>query len=194
MKTRENCIGSNAFPAYSTYMGSNTKERGTTTRDVLDAIRRIVQTLRESSRLAERRLGLSGAQLFVLNTLAEHPGSSVNELAAATHTHQSSVSAVITRLVEQGLVQRTTSNRDGRRVELTLSASGRRSAARAPDPAQARLVAAIEQLAPARRRQLAASLGEVANALADGEGAPAMFFEERRGRGRRREPAGEGRP
>jgi DNA-binding MarR family transcriptional regulator len=166
-------------------MGSNTTgRRAGTTQEVLDAIRRIVQTLRESSRLAERRLGLSGAQLFVLHKLAENPGCSVNELAAHTHTHQSSVSAVITRLVEQGLVQRAASNSDGRRVELTLSAHGRRAASRAPDPAQGRLVAAIEQLAPARRRQLAAALGEVANTLTGDAGAPAMFFEERRGRRR----------
>jgi DNA-binding MarR family transcriptional regulator len=165
-------------------MGSNATG-GETTREVLDAIRRIVQTLRESSRLAERRLGLSGAQLFVLHTLADHPGTSVNELAALTHTHQSSVSAVITRLVEQGLVQRAASGSDGRRVELTLSSHGRRAAARAPDPAQARLVAAIERLTPIRRRHLAASLGEVANALAGEDDAPPMFFEERRGRRRR---------
>jgi DNA-binding MarR family transcriptional regulator len=165
-------------------MGANTHERRGTTRDVLDAFRRIVQTLRESSRRAERRVGLSGAQLFVLHKLAENPRSSVNELAAHTHTHQSSVSAVVTRLVEQGLVQRAPSDSDGRRVELTLSPQGRRAAARVPDPAQARLVAAIEQLAPARRRQLAAALGEVANTLAGADSAPVMFFEERRARRR----------
>lgn len=172
-------------------MGANTKARPTaprpgTTQEVLDAIRRIVQTLRESSRLAERRAGLSGAQLFVLHKLAEHPRSSVNELAAHTHTHQSSVSAVVARLVEQGLVQRAPSETDGRRVELTLSSHGRRAAARVPDLAQARLVASIQQLAPVRRRQLAAALGEVANTLAGADGAPAMFFEERRGRRRER--------
>lgn len=168
-------------------MGPHTSTQPGTTREVLDAIRRIVQTLRESSRQAERRAGLTGAQLFVLHKLDENPRSSVNELAAHTHTHQSSVSAVVTRLVEQGLVQRAPSDTDGRRVELTLSPQGRRIAARMPDPAQARLVASIERLAPARRRQLASALGEVADTLAGGaDAAPAMFFEERRGRRRER--------
>ncbi len=54
---------------------------------------------------------------------------------------------------------------------VDASAQGRRAAARAPDPAQARLVASIEQLAPARRRQLAAMLGEVANTLTGAAGA-----------------------
>ena len=162
-------------------MGSNISGRAET-RQALDAIRRIVQALPESSRLAERRVGLTGAQLFVLQTLAEAPGSSVNELAALAHTHQSSVSAVVGKLVQEGLVERTSPEEDRRRVELTLSPSGRRAAARIPDLAQARLIDAIAGMTPARRRQLASTLGEVADALAGGDRAPAMFFEERRGR------------
>src|SRR4051794_17364807 len=118
-------------------MGPNTSG-GEATQRVLDAIRRIVQALRESSRLAERHVGLTGAQLFVLQKLAEAPASSVNTLAARTHTHQSSVSAVVARLVEQGLVRRAPSTTDGRSVELSLSASGRRALDGAPDLAQAR--------------------------------------------------------
>lgn len=164
-------------------MGPNTSARADTQR-VLDAIRRIVQALRESSRLAERRVGLTSAQLFVLQKLAESPASSVNELAARTHTHQSSVSVVVTKLVEQGLIRRAPSAVDGRSVELTLSSRGRRAAAGVPDLAQARLIRAIERLTAARRRQLASTLAEVAGALAAKEDAPAMFFEERGQRAR----------
>ena len=159
-------------------MGANVSGLGDTQR-VLDAFRRIVQALRESSRAAEQRVGLTGAQLFVLQSLAESPGRSVNELAERTHTHQSSVSVVVKRLEEQGLVRRSPSAVDGRCVELTLSTHGRRVAERAPDPAQARLIAAIEGLTPSRRRQLASTLGDVAQALSTTDAAPAMFFEER---------------
>ena len=76
------------------------------TRQVLDSIRRIVQLLRESSHEAEAR-GLTGAQLFVLRTAADSPGLSVGALAERTRTHQSSVSVVVARLVEQGLLERT---------------------------------------------------------------------------------------
>src|SRR5262245_41415833 len=141
-------------------MGSHTSRNGT--QEVLDAVRRIVQSLRESSRRAERHVGASGAQLFVLQKLAESPSLSVNELAARTHTHQSSVSTVVARLVESGLVRRAPSGRDGRSVTLSLSARGRRVAEQAPDVPQERLIKAIEQLTEARRRQLAAALTEVA--------------------------------
>ena len=162
-------------------MGSNISEQGET-QQVLDAVRRIVQALRESSRQAERRVGLTSAQLFVLQKLAESPASSVNELAAMTHTHQSSVSVVVRKLAQQGLVRNTRSAVDGRRVELTLSSRGRRAAARVPDLAQARLVDAVARLTTARRRQLASTLGEVARTLAGHDRVPAMFFEERRTR------------
>src|SRR5262245_28824999 len=109
---------------YKNYMGSNTS-REDDTRAVLDAVRRIVHALRESSRWAEKHVGLSGAQLFVLQKLAESPDAvSVNELAARTHTHQSSVSTVVARLVGRGLVRRVWSEADGRSVELTLSRRG----------------------------------------------------------------------
>ena len=116
-------------------MGTNTSEqRGQ--RDVqavLDGVRRIVHTLRESSRRAEKTVGVSGAQLFVLQRLGEATTLSVNELAARTHTHQSSVSTVAARLVEGGFVRRTRSGADARSVELSLTAKGRRLAKVLPE-------------------------------------------------------------
>ncbi|HEY1302647.1 MAG TPA: MarR family transcriptional regulator [Vicinamibacterales bacterium] len=169
-------------------MGSNTSP-GRDTQAVLDAIRRIVHGLRESSRWAETSVGLSGAQLFVLQKLAVSPSISVNELAARTHTHQSSVSTVVTRLVERGLITRVRSGEDRRSVVLSLSAQGARVAAKAPDVPQDRLIRGIKQLSATRRRQLAAALGELALAMDDTSRTPVMFFEDhgtRRRRGARR--------
>jgi DNA-binding MarR family transcriptional regulator len=159
-------------------MGTNTSGEGEV-RAVLDGIRRIVQNLRESSRWAEKHLGMTAAQLFVLQKLDEAPAQSLNELAARTHTHQSSVSTIVTRLVEQGLVTRRRSTRDGRTIELQLSSRGRRLAVRAPDAAQQRLIQGIRDLPLTERRSLADALGAVARAMDAAVGEPAMFFEER---------------
>ena len=77
-------------------MGPHTNQAGTPARDVLDSLRRIVRSLLESSRRAEQQLGITGAQLFVLEKLAAARALSLNELAERTHTHQSSVSTVVT--------------------------------------------------------------------------------------------------
>src|SRR5215831_15397476 len=84
---------------------------------VMDALRRVVRALRASARAAERRFGISGAQLFVLEKLAEAPARAVDDLAARTLTDQSSVSIVLTRLERRGLVARRQSTEDARRVE-----------------------------------------------------------------------------
>jgi len=155
-------------------MGANTS---TATRDVLDAVRRIVQTLHESSRRAERELGVSGAQLFVLQRLAESPAASLNELAERTHTHQSSVSVVVAKLVARGLVRRSKAAGDGRRLELSVTPAGRRLASRAPHAAQDRLIAAVNKLSTPRRAVLADVLTDLAQAVS-GTGRAGMFFED----------------
>ena len=150
-------------------MGANTSSA---TRDVLDAVRRIVQTLHESSRSAEQQLGVSGAQLFVLQRLSESPAASLNELAERTHTHQSSVSAVA-----RDLVRRSKSSTDARRLELTLTPAGRRLVLRAPHAAQDRLITAINKLPLLRRALLADALTDLAQAVS-GVRRAEMFFED----------------
>jgi DNA-binding MarR family transcriptional regulator len=149
--------------------------------EVLDHLRRIVRVLRESSRAAEGLLGVSGAQLFVLRTLASAPAISLNDLAARTRTHQSTVSVVVSRLVARRLVRRHQSQTDGRRVELSLSPKGRSLLERAPLAAQDALIGGIERLPHAQRASLAATLGALVGAMKLDDEAPAMFFEENNG-------------
>src|SRR5260221_224334 len=58
-------------------------------RTAIDALRRIVRALRVSARAAEKRLGISAPQLFVLQQLADHARLSIGELARPTATAQS---------------------------------------------------------------------------------------------------------
>jgi len=147
-------------------------------RDVLNSLRQIVRSLRVSSRAAEQRVGLSGAQLFVLQCLARQSPCSVNELAARTATDQSSVSVVVSRLVALGHVRRTTSKADRRRVDLSLSRSGRALLESAPEAAQDRLIAALCQLPHPEIATLSRLLGKVVDAADASQQIPSLFFEE----------------
>lgn len=147
-------------------------------RSVLDALRRLVRVLRVSSTDAERRAGLTGAQLFVLQAIAATPGISLRELASRTHTDPSSVSIVAARLVVRELVSRKTSKQDARRAELWPTAAGRAVLRKAPITAQSRLVAVLAALPAARRRQLAASLETLLTAMGADDELPGMFFED----------------
>jgi DNA-binding MarR family transcriptional regulator len=144
----------------------------------MDALRRIVRALRISARAAEGRLGISGAQLFVLHQLADRDASSIDELAARTVTHQSSVSVVVSRLAARGLVARRSAPDDARRTEIALTAAGRALLRKSPESGQARLIAGLEHLGSEERRTLAHSLATLVRALEASHQAPAMFFED----------------
>jgi DNA-binding MarR family transcriptional regulator len=155
--------------------------------DVLDAIRRIVQALRESSRAAEKHVGFSSAQLFVLHALEESPGLSLNDLAERTRTHQSSVSAVVSRLTRARLVERGIARGDARRAEIRLSSRGRTRLRRTPRTAQERLVQAVDGLPKAERRRLAALLRRLVDEMGlESSNPAAMFHEPAKGRAGRR--------
>jgi DNA-binding MarR family transcriptional regulator len=145
---------------------------------ILNSIRLIVQDLREASRAAEARVGLSGAQLYVLQTLAATSGMSVNELAARTYTHQSSVSGVVKKLVRRKLVRARRSPEDGRRRELSLTVAGRKVASRAPDAAQARLITALDGLSQPDRSRLARGLRRLVRRMGMEGRRTIMFLED----------------
>ena len=151
---------------------------GDEVREVLDSVRRIVRLLRLSSREAEREVGLTGAQLFVLQKLAEAKMLSVNELAEITHTHQSSVSVVAQALVDKGLVARSRAADDARRLELTLTPAARGLVRKAPGAAQDRLIEALGRLPASTRSQLAKSLARLVEEAGLGDGEAPMMFEE----------------
>jgi DNA-binding MarR family transcriptional regulator len=145
---------------------------------IVDDIRRIVAALRASSRAAERAVGVTGAQLFVLQVLAREQALSVNELAERTRTHQSTVSVVVRRLVERGLVARAAAADDGRRVMLSLTKEGRALLRRAPAAAQEKLIGGLEQLPAEQHRLLATSLRALVVAMGLEEAPAQMFFED----------------
>lgn len=128
---------------------------------VINSIRQIVHALQLGSCEAQKEVGLSGAQLFVLQTLAESSAMSVNDLAARSYTHQSSVSAVVSRLVDAKLVRRLRSPDDARRVELTVTPAGRRVLKSNIVMPQHRLFAALERFPKAKLAELRSSLEQV---------------------------------
>jgi DNA-binding MarR family transcriptional regulator len=166
------------------YMGAQVSARRRPTppaesvREVLDSVRQLVRALRLSHQEALRRVGLSAAQVFVLQSLEDGQPLSLGEVAERTATDQSSVSVVVARLVRARLVGRRRSLRDGRRLELSLTPAGRALLRKAPPSlAQESLVDALEALAPDERRSLGRLLGRVVVAMGAGHRAPRMFFE-----------------
>jgi DNA-binding MarR family transcriptional regulator len=148
-------------------------------RAALDAFRSIVQALRLGA--GSGSAGLSSAQRFALQLIAEQPSVSINQLAALTFTHQSSVSVVVQRLVARRMVAKVAAPDDRRRHCLVATAKGRAAVKRAPKAVQQQLIAAIAALPAGERRTLVRALDRVARRVAPDlvpNRAP-MLFEER---------------
>jgi DNA-binding MarR family transcriptional regulator len=137
--------------------------------------------MRISARQAEQDLGISGAQLFVLQKLSDRPANSLNELAERTLTHQSSVSVVVQRLVDRGLVARDRSEGDARRIELRLTGRGRRLLSRVRPVPQVDLVDAIREMKDQHLLLVARLMHDLARATHSVRLRPEMMFAEAAG-------------
>jgi DNA-binding MarR family transcriptional regulator len=152
----------------------------------MNALRRLVRALRISTVAVKRTSGISGAQLFVLRELVERPGQSLRDLVARTLTSQSSVSEVVARLVEGGLVSRRAAPDDGRRAVLSPTPAGRALLRAAPPTVQADLVDGLRRVPPRSLSALADGLEQWLAAAGLAHVPPTMFFEpKRRARGAR---------
>jgi DNA-binding MarR family transcriptional regulator len=145
---------------------------------VVECLRYFVQQLRVSSHKAERELGVSGAQSFILRQIAAEPGCSIRRLSELTLTDASSASVVVSRLVSKGLIEREQDLVDSRRSVLSLTKRGRQLLAKAPEPYQMRLIAGLRRLPARQLRLLRVVLVKLLNEAGPLPGPAPLFFEE----------------
>ena len=144
----------------------------------VDHVRRIVRALRVSAEGTRARAGISAAQLFVLVQLRDGAERSMNELAAATLTDRSSVSAVVEKLAARRLVRRAAAESDRRRAAVRITPAGLALLARAPEPPTALLVEALDALPAPQLAALDTTLARLVNAMGLSDEPAPMLFEE----------------
>ena len=129
--------------------------------DVLKKFRQVFRAAKLHFGTVEKRVGVSGAQLWAMWELNEHPGLRVTDLADAMALHQSTVSNLLDKLMRRRLIRRERGDVDGRVVRLYLTAAGLQLVQGAPVPARGVLPDALEHLPPAALRGLARHLDKL---------------------------------
>ncbi len=81
--------------------------------------------LEARSKRMQRELQITGLQRLVLRIVGRNPGIGAGDLASALHVHPSTLTGVLARLDERGLVARIADAEDGRRLRLRLTPHGR---------------------------------------------------------------------
>jgi DNA-binding MarR family transcriptional regulator len=125
----------------------------------------VVHGLDKTSKRMLREIGVTAPQRLVLRVIGASPGTSAGEVAMTLHTHKSTLTGVLQRLVERGLVVRVPDSRDRRRVVLRLTASGERIDATREGTVEAAVVHALRGVSDQKRAIVAAVLRRLATEL-----------------------------
>lgn len=128
---------------------------------VLRQFRVIYGSVKQHFRDVEKQCGISGSQLWLLREVDTTPGTGVSRLAERLSIHQSTCSLLVEKLVGAGLVSKTRSVEDQRRVGLEVTPSGAQLLKRAPGPAEGILPDALKQIPDDSLQALSAHLGQL---------------------------------
>ncbi len=133
--------------------------------EVLRKFRLIYGSVKQHFREVEKACGISGSQLWILRDIAASPGTGVSRLAERLSIHQSTCSLLVEKLVGAGLVSKTRSTADQRRVGLEITRAGKQLLKIAPGPAEGMLPDALRQLPEVALRTLQVNLDQLISHL-----------------------------
>src|SRR5262245_47335576 len=141
---------------------------------VLDFMRllwRIEHGLQSTSKRMGASLGITGPQRLVLKIVGQFPGISAGEVAHVVRLHPSTLTGVLQRLVDKGLLVRGRDPIDSRRIRLRVSTAAKRFTTNSRGTVEAAVEAALRRMPSPHVRRAREVLLAVANALDAGHDA-----------------------
>lgn len=82
--------------------------------------------LEASSKQMDAEFGVTGPQRLVIRIVGRHPGVAAGQIAGILHVHPSTLTGVLGRLVERGILVRKADPADARRALFSLTTQGRK--------------------------------------------------------------------
>ena len=132
---------------------------------VLSAMRRLMRATDLDAKKLARQTNLSTSQLLVMELMAASGDLTVGRIAERVGLAQATVTAIVDRLADRGLVSRRRSDTDRRQVNVSLTAEGRQLFARAPTALQTRFLRNFEALRSWEKLAILASLERLADLM-----------------------------
>jgi DNA-binding MarR family transcriptional regulator len=132
---------------------------------IADRLRPILLQVGRELRREAREVGVSPEQVSLLVAIKYTPGIGVRELAARERVSPPALSNHVDRLERDGLVTRTPSEADRRRVGVTLTEEGQRVLRRVRSRRTAWLATRLGDLTPAELAAVEAAIGPLSRLL-----------------------------
>lgn len=127
--------------------------RGPQLGDVLDFMRllwALDHGLQSTSKRMESTLGLTGPQRLVVRLVGRFPGIAAGTLAQILHVHPSTLTGVLKRLDNRGLIERKADPTDGRKALFALTEAGRALDVPSPGTVEAAAQRTLSRVSRAR--------------------------------------------
>lgn len=121
--------------------------------------------LQRRSKRMEVELGVTGMQRIVIRLIGRFPGIAAGKMADLLHVHPSTLTGVLKRLVERGLVDRQRDPADARRSRFSLTKQGDAIDSTQAGTVEAAVRRALGRLAPAQMDAARDVLSVVADEL-----------------------------
>jgi DNA-binding MarR family transcriptional regulator len=135
--------------------------------EALQKLRIVIRAAQRHSLWIEKQCGVNGAQLWIMQELADVPGLRVGEITARLAIAQTTTSNLLEGLARKGYVVKTRDREDARVVKLALSDAGRALLDAAPKPARGLLPEALAKLDVAGLASLNAGLQGLLESIDD---------------------------
>ncbi|BBO81411.1 MarR family winged helix-turn-helix transcriptional regulator [Desulfosarcina ovata] len=126
--------------------------------EVLIALRRLIRAIDLHSRYLSKHFGLTGPQLIILRELAREGEMSSGEIAASVSLSQATVTGITDRLEKRGLVTKTKSDIDRRRVVIQPTTACQALLDQAPPPIQESFLNQFDKLRDWEQSMILSSL------------------------------------
>ena len=137
--------------------------------DVLVALRRIIRAADMQSKRIAKESGLTTAQVVILRSLRELGEVTSSRLSDQVNLSLGTVTTIMDRLEQRGLVERYRSSSDRRVVHARLTQAGHAALDTAPPLLHHRFVEAFSALDATQQTQIVATLERVAEMLGAGK-------------------------
>lgn len=121
--------------------------------------------LQAASKRMLARAGITSPQRFVIRMLGRNPGLGASQLAEMLHDHPSTLTGVLQRLEEKGLIQMSIHPQDARRAVLELTDLGREIDNMREGTVECMVARALAGMDPAQTTAARVALATIASAI-----------------------------
>ena len=134
-------------------------------REVLVSLRRIIRAIDLQSKRVAKLSGLTTPQVLILQSIRELGEVTTGRISAQVNLSQATVTTIMDRLEQRGLIERYRSSRDRRVVHARLTPGGELALEKAPALLHETFTEAFAALDPENQDRIVRTLDEVAGML-----------------------------